>query len=92
MDLYGSRARGTHRLGSDVDLLLVGALDADALTAIEAALEASDLILHVDVTASRAIATERFADEVARDRMCLFTRNELLAAAAPSRVDRQANG
>lgn len=48
--LYGSRARGDHRAGSDIDLLLIGDLDAAGLLAIAGAIEASDLSVHADVT------------------------------------------
>lgn len=48
--LYGSRARGDHRPGSDIDLLLEGDLDVAALTAIAAAIEASNLSIAADLT------------------------------------------
>ena len=49
--IYGSRAKGTYRPGSDIDLTLLGeALDLDALGRIAARLEESPIPYQVDLS------------------------------------------
>jgi predicted nucleotidyltransferase len=48
--LFGSRAKGTHKPGSDIDLAIEGAsLDTSAVLRLQNALEASDLPYFFDV-------------------------------------------
>lgn len=49
--VYGSRARGSHRPGSDIDLTLYGdGLTASDLLAIDVALDALDLPYGIDLS------------------------------------------
>jgi uncharacterized protein len=49
--IYGSRAKGTHRPGSDIDLTLLGdALDLETLGQIAARLEESPIPYQVDLS------------------------------------------
>lgn len=49
--IYGSRAKGTHRPGSDIDLTLMGSgLDADALSRIATRLDESSIPYTVDLS------------------------------------------
>jgi uncharacterized protein len=49
--IYGSRAKGTHRPGSDIDLTLLGdALDLDTLGQIATRLEESTIPYQVDLS------------------------------------------
>lgn len=75
--LYGSRARGDHRPGSDVDLLILGNLDAAALLAVAAAIEASDLSVHADLTLPPP-PDSPLASVVAREAVPLFDRADLI--------------
>lgn len=74
--LYGSRARGDHRPGSDVDLLLIGDIDLPALTAIAAAIEASDLSIEADLTLP-PLPGSPLARVIAREAVILFERADL---------------
>ncbi len=48
--IYGSRAMGTYRDGSDIDLTLKGAIDNGELTVIEMELDKLDLPWMMDVS------------------------------------------
>jgi uncharacterized protein len=49
--IYGSRAKGTHRHGSDIDLTLMGAsLDENALSRIATRLDESSIPYTVDLS------------------------------------------
>jgi predicted nucleotidyltransferase len=82
VDLYGSRARGTHRPGSDVDLILVGDIDDVALTALEIAIEGSDLSLTVDLKRECDLADPAFRSHVLQESRTLFSHDDLAAARA----------
>lgn len=47
--LFGSRARNTNQVASDVDIALKGKIDFDVLSKVKAALEASPLPYFFDV-------------------------------------------
>jgi predicted nucleotidyltransferase len=54
--LYGSRAKGTHQKGSDIDITLDGNdLSFDDLLRIESQLDALDLPYHFDVSLHNAL-------------------------------------
>jgi predicted nucleotidyltransferase len=54
--IYGSRAKGTHRPGSDIDLTLFGdALDLDTLGRIASRLEESPIPYQVDLSIFKLI-------------------------------------
>ena len=54
--LYGSRAKGTYRNGSDIDITLDGkSLSFDDLLRIESQLDALDLPYHFDVSLYREL-------------------------------------
>ncbi|TKD52121.1 nucleotidyltransferase domain-containing protein [Sphingomonas baiyangensis] len=77
VELFGSRARGDHRPGSDVDLLLTGAIDLPMLMRIAAAIDDSDLSIHADVTRAEDAGPE-LAAVLAREARPLFSRADLL--------------
>jgi predicted nucleotidyltransferase len=65
--LYGSRAKGTHKPGSDIDLSLIGdALDFDALAAIAGELEESDIPHTVDLSILARIDNPRLVEHIER--------------------------
>ena len=53
--LFGSRAKGTHRPASDIDLALFGALNRDALALAARQFDESLLLYHVDLLPHRDI-------------------------------------
>lgn len=65
--LYGSRAMGTHRNGSDVDLTLVGEnLDLPTLGKIAAKLEDSPIPYQVDLSLLDRIDHEELRQHIVR--------------------------
>lgn len=77
VDIFGSRATGRARPGSDVDLVVEGRVDHALLARIGAALESSYLSLFSDVAAYAVIEDSRFREEVARTATPLFSKEEL---------------
>jgi predicted nucleotidyltransferase len=75
--IYGSRAQGTARPGSDVDIVLFG-VDADTADRIRDELEESDLSIFAEVSAFDAIAHSGLRAEVERTVKTLFSRAELI--------------
>jgi len=72
--LYGSRARGTHRPGSDVDLALAGPLTEAALARIRYALtETGPLPYLFDVTALDALpAAHPLRQQISADGLLIW--------------------
>lgn len=65
--IYGSRAKGTHRPGSDIDLTLFGdALDLDTLGRIAARLEESPIPYQVDLSIFTLIDHAGLRDHIER--------------------------
>lgn len=63
--LFGSRAMGNHKPGSDVDLVLKGDLDLDELTKIAYRLnEESPLPYFFDCVAYGSITSERLLEHI----------------------------
>jgi uncharacterized protein len=64
--LFGSRAMGTAREGSDVDLVLEGAVDALGAAAIAEELEELPLTYRFDVVADALVTYPPLRDHIAR--------------------------
>ena len=65
--IYGSRAKGTHRPGSDIDLALFGdALDLDTLGQIATRLEESPIPYQVDLSIFKLIEHAALRDHIER--------------------------
>jgi len=65
--LYGSRAKGTHQNGSDIDITLDGeSLSFDDLLRIESRLDALDLPYHFDVSLYRSLANPNLLQHIQR--------------------------
>jgi uncharacterized protein len=65
--IYGSRAKGTHRPGSDIDLALFGdKLDIDTLGRIATRLEESPIPYQVDLSIFRLIEHAGLRDHIER--------------------------
>lgn len=82
VDIYGSRVRGDHRVGSDVDLMIAGAIDHRLRSRIAGAVDDSWLSIHADVGAYALLAPGSFADRVRHTARPLFSAGELAAAAS----------
>lgn len=81
VSVYGSRARGRARPGSDVDLVVYGTDDRD-IAAIKLALEDSELSIFADVVAYERIRSERLREEIDSTAISLFDPDELRSLAA----------
>jgi uncharacterized protein len=80
--LYGSRAKGTHRAGSDIDLTLVGdTLTHQDLLAIELALD--DLLLpwKFDISLHHQLTHEALLAHIARVGVTLYARQPVRQSA-----------
>ena len=65
--LYGSRAKGNYRNGSDIDLALEGPdLTFDELLRIESQLDALDLPYHIDVSISHQLNHPELVNHIQR--------------------------
>lgn len=65
--LYGSRAKGNYKPGSDIDLTLFGAaLDHQSLMSIASALEESDIPYTVDLSLFEQIETPALREHIQR--------------------------
>lgn len=87
--LYGSRAMGTYRTGSDIDLTLYGAgLDSRKCAAIWGAFDESRLPHRVDVSVFALLHHEGLKDHIRRVGVVLFDRQawdaEQLGHAGPA--------
>ncbi len=80
VDVFGSRARGTARTGSDIDLVVAGPVGADTVRRISSALADSYLSIFADVTAYALLQDDAFAAEVRRSAVPLFDAADLAAA------------
>ena len=80
VDVFGSRALGTFRAGSDVDIVVDGAVDAVLLDRIAGALADSFLSIFADVTSYAVLADDAFGRAVRRDARALFHADDLAAA------------
>ena len=75
--LYGSRAMGTYKNGSDIDLTLIGPdLDYGALAALSGALDDSDIPYMVDLSILTQIKNPSLVDHIQRVGKVLYQREE----------------
>ncbi|MCX8501367.1 MAG: nucleotidyltransferase domain-containing protein [Alphaproteobacteria bacterium] len=73
--IYGSRARGNYRPGSDIDLALAGeSLSSDELRSIASDLDDSYLPYLVDLTLLPAPPNSLIAAEISRDGIEFYRR------------------
>lgn len=73
--IFGSRAKGTHKPGSDIDLALKGDHLADVVRQVSAQLnEEGPLPYHVDVLDYDAITNENLKDHIDRVGIAIYPR------------------
>lgn len=80
--VYGSRAQGRARPGSDVDLVVYGPVSANDVARLRIDLEDSDLSIFADVTAYEAIVHPALKQEIDDWMQPLFSREDLNAFAS----------
>ena len=79
--LYGSRAKGTHRPQSDIDLALIGVKDALEVEAMALELDELPLPFRFDVRAFEGIRNALLRAHIDRVGIPLYRRDEVVAAA-----------
>jgi len=73
--LYGSRAKGTYKNGSDIDLTLVGSTLTEAVRAkVAAALDESSIPYQVDLSILDQIANENLVAHIQRVGLVFYER------------------
>jgi uncharacterized protein len=77
--VYGSRAQGRAKPGSDVDLVVYGLADEDDIATMRMSLEDSDLSIFADVIAYDRIKHAKLREQIDRWAKPLFTRADLLS-------------
>lgn len=65
--IFGSRARNTYKIGSDVDLAIWQTANNETIAKIKADFEESSLPYFFDVLDYRAITNEKLKQEINRD-------------------------
>jgi uncharacterized protein len=79
VSVYGSRAQGRARPGSDIDLVVFGLADEDDIATIRTNLEDSDLSIFADVVAYDGIKHAKLREQIDKWAKPLFTRADLLS-------------
>ena len=65
--LYGSRAKGTHKPGSDIDLAIMDEdIPPETIRAVKAELEESNLPYYVDLTNFASLLHKELAEHIRR--------------------------
>lgn len=80
VDAHGSRAGGTARPGSDIDLVLAGPIDWTMLARISGAIDDSYFSISADVSAYQLIGEGGFRERLRATAVTLFDAAELRAA------------
>lgn len=74
--LFGSRAKGNYKTGSDIDIAIKGkGVDKDIISTLNAAFEESSLIYFVDVIAYDHITNPDLKEHIDRVGKVLFKRS-----------------
>lgn len=75
--VYGSRAKGNYKTGSDIDLTLIGAgLDFDTLGSIAGDLDDSDIPYKVDLSILANITNPNLVEHIQRVGMVFYERGK----------------
>jgi len=83
IDLFGSRAQGTHRPNSDIDLVVWGNIDEKTADRLWTLFNESSLALKVDVLVYAQITKAALKVHIDLVSVPLFTRSDLLKVAKP---------
>ena len=83
--LYGSRAKGTHRPGSDIDLTLCGgALNHTLLTRIDNELDDLLLPYQIDLSLMSSLSHPALLDHIRRVGVVLYAKSGAPVEALPA--------
>ncbi|MDR0868699.1 MAG: nucleotidyltransferase domain-containing protein [Planctomycetota bacterium] len=82
VDLFGSRAQGTHRPNSDIDLALHGDLTAREIAGLAGQFQESSMPVAVDVVAYERVQSAPLKAHIDRVAKTLFNREQLTAILA----------
>lgn len=83
--LYGSRAKGTHRPGSDIDLTLYGnSLEQTHLARIDEALDELLLPYQMDLSLFASLTHPALLDHIRRVGVVMYERSPMMHAVQPS--------
>jgi len=74
--IYGSRALGTHRKGSDIDLTLDGKLEWQDLQQIEAELDSLDLPYTIDLSITSQIENHALRQHIERHGQTIYSNEQ----------------
>jgi Predicted nucleotidyltransferases len=74
--VYGSRAKGSHREGSDIDLVLKGDIESGELDAIELELEELDFPWSIDLSVYGDLDNPALVEHIDRVGRTLWRRGE----------------
>lgn len=78
--LYGSRAKGTHRLGSDIDITIVGErLTLRDIFAIEQEIDDCNLPYIIDCSLYSQISNEKLLNHINRVGIVLYAKPESIS-------------
>jgi len=75
-EIYGSRALGTHRKGSDIDLTLDGKLEWQDLQQIEAELDSLDLPYTIDLSIKAQIENPALRQHIERHGQTIYNNEQ----------------
>lgn len=77
--LYGSRAKGNYRPGSDIDLTIIGSLNSEELLSLENELD--DLLLPqtIDISLYSKIDNEALKDHIQRIGLIFYQKQDAIA-------------
>lgn len=75
--IYGSRAKGNYKPGSDIDLTLIGdALDFKVLSSVASALDESDIPYTVDLSCFDRIDNPALREHIERVGVVFYQRDD----------------
>jgi predicted nucleotidyltransferase len=75
--IYGSRAKGTHRPASDIDLTIMNALNWSTFLAIENALDDLLLPYQIDLSLNRQIENPDLLEHIQRVGVIFYQKKDL---------------
>ncbi len=85
--IYGSRAIGTYKNGSDIDLTIVGDFQYDDLLSLEVQLDDLLLPYKIDLSVLSQISNKDLIDHIHRQGKVLYQKEEVLTFREPNDLE-----